>query len=48
MFARTLLLQGMPHLRDEIDRDMALLGIRTLADMRQERLMDARAMDKTI
>ena len=48
MFARTLLLQGMPHLRDEIDRDMALLGITTLADMRQERLMDARAMDKTI
>jgi L-lactate dehydrogenase (cytochrome) len=29
-------------LRDEIDRDMALLGITTLADMRRERLMDAR------
>jgi L-lactate dehydrogenase (cytochrome) len=28
-------------LRDEIDRDMALLGITTLADMRRERLMDA-------
>jgi L-lactate dehydrogenase (cytochrome) len=30
-------------LRDEVDRDMALLGITTLADMRRERLMDARA-----
>ena len=29
-------------LRDEIDRDMALLGITTLAEMRRERLMDAR------
>jgi L-lactate dehydrogenase (cytochrome) len=29
-------------LRDEIDRDMALIGITTLADMRRERLMDAR------
>jgi len=28
-------------LRDEVDRDMALLGITTLADMRRERLMDA-------
>ncbi len=32
-------------LRDEIDRDMALLGITTLADMRRERLMDARSFD---
>ena len=32
-------------LRDEINRDMALLGITTLADMRRERLMDARAKD---
>ncbi len=30
-------------LRDEIDRDMALLGITTLADMRRERLMDTRS-----
>ena len=30
-------------LRDEVDRDMALLGITTLADMRPERLMNARA-----
>ena len=30
-------------LRDEIDRDMALLGITTLAEMRRERLMDARS-----
>ena len=29
-------------LRDEIDRDMALIGITTLAYMRRERLMDAR------
>ena len=40
---------GVSHaiglLRDEIDRDMALLGITTLADMRRERLMDARAKD---
>jgi L-lactate dehydrogenase (cytochrome) len=28
---------------EEIDRDMALLGITTLADMRQERLMNAYA-----
>ncbi len=32
-------------LRDEVDRDMALLGITTLAEMRRERLMDARAKD---
>ena len=32
-------------LRDEIDRDMALLGITTLADMRRERLMHARSFD---
>ncbi|OGA41252.1 MAG: alpha-hydroxy-acid oxidizing enzyme [Betaproteobacteria bacterium RIFCSPLOWO2_12_FULL_62_13] len=32
-------------LRDEIDRDMALLGITTLAEMRRERLMDARSFD---
>ena len=32
-------------LRDEIDRDMALLGITTLADMRRERLMNARSFD---
>ena len=30
-------------LRDEVNRDMALLGITTLADMRPERLMNARA-----
>ena len=30
-------------LHDEVDRDMALLGITMLADMRRERLMDARA-----
>jgi L-lactate dehydrogenase (cytochrome) len=28
-------------LRDEVDRDMALLGITTLAEMRRERLIDA-------
>ena len=32
-------------LQDEVDRDMALLGITTLADMRRELLMDARARD---
>lgn len=32
-------------LRDEVDRDMALLGITTLADMRPERLMNARSFD---
>jgi len=32
-------------LRDEIDRDMALLGIATLAEMGPERLMDARSFD---
>lgn len=32
-------------LRDEIDRDMALLGITALADMRRERLMDPRSFD---
>ena len=32
-------------LQDEIDRDMALLGITTLADMRRERLMHARSFD---
>ncbi len=32
-------------LQEEVDRDMALLGIATLADMRRERLMDARAKD---
>ena len=32
-------------LRDEIDRDMALLGITTLAEMRPERLMAARGAD---
>ena len=30
-------------LRDEVDRDMALLGITTLAAMRRELLMDARS-----
>ena len=29
-------------LRDEVDRDMALLGITTLADMRREWLVPAR------
>jgi L-lactate dehydrogenase (cytochrome) len=32
-------------LRDEVDRDMALLGIATLADMKRERLIDARNFD---
>jgi len=32
-------------LRDEIDRDMALLGVMTLADMRQMSLMNARSFD---
>lgn len=32
-------------LRDEVDRDMALLGINSLAEMTRERLMDARAFD---
>ena len=40
---------GVSHaiglLRDEVDRDMALLGIMTLAGIRRERLMDARAKD---
>ena len=42
-------LAGVRHaiklLWEEIDRDMALLGITTLADMRQERLMNARGCD---
>ena len=32
-------------LQEEVDRDMALLGITTLADMRPEHLMNARAKD---
>jgi L-lactate dehydrogenase (cytochrome) len=40
---------GVSHaiglLRDEVDRDMALLGITTLAGIRRERLIDARAKD---
>ncbi|MBI3067892.1 MAG: hypothetical protein HYY79_03120 [Betaproteobacteria bacterium] len=32
-------------LQGEIDRDMALLAITTLAGMRRERLMDARSFD---
>jgi L-lactate dehydrogenase (cytochrome) len=32
-------------LRDEVDRDMALIGISTLADMTRERLVDARSFD---
>lgn len=32
-------------LRDEIDRDMALLGITTLAEVQRERLVDARNFD---
>ncbi len=32
-------------LRDEVDRDMALLGITTLAEMRRERLIDAHSFD---
>ena len=32
-------------LRDEVDRDMALVGINTLAEMTTERLMDARGFD---
>ncbi len=34
---------GIRLLRDEIQRDMALIGINTLAEMRRELLMDARA-----
>ncbi len=33
-------------LREEIDRDMGLLGITTLADMRRERLIDAHGFEK--
>ncbi|MBI3938951.1 MAG: alpha-hydroxy-acid oxidizing protein, partial [Betaproteobacteria bacterium] len=40
---------GVSHaiklLRDEIDRDMALLGVTTLAGMGRERLMNARSFD---
>ncbi|MBI3067894.1 MAG: alpha-hydroxy-acid oxidizing protein, partial [Betaproteobacteria bacterium] len=40
---------GVQHaiklLQGEIDRDMALLGITTFANMRRERLMDARSFD---
>ena len=40
---------GMRHavklLKDEIDRDMALLGISTLAEMRREHLMNAHSFD---
>ncbi|MBI3057328.1 MAG: alpha-hydroxy-acid oxidizing protein [Betaproteobacteria bacterium] len=32
-------------LHDEVDRDMALLGITTLAEMRRERLIDTRSFD---
>jgi L-lactate dehydrogenase (cytochrome) len=32
-------------LRDEVSRDMALLGITTLAEMRRERLIDAHSFD---
>jgi L-lactate dehydrogenase (cytochrome) len=32
-------------LHDEVDRDMGLLGINTLAEMTRERLMDARGFD---
>ena len=32
-------------LREEIDRDMALLGITTLAEMRRDRLVPARGAD---
>lgn len=32
-------------LRDEIDRDMALIGITTLAEMRRERLTAARGAE---
>jgi L-lactate dehydrogenase (cytochrome) len=32
-------------LQDEVDRDMGLLGINTLAEMTRERLMDARGFD---
>jgi L-lactate dehydrogenase (cytochrome) len=36
---------GIGLLRDEIDRDMALLGISSLKEMRRERLMPARGPD---
>jgi len=36
---------GIRLLRDEIDRDMALLGIPSLQEMRRERLMPARGPD---
>ena len=38
-------LHAIKLLRDEIDRDMALVGITTLADMRRDRLMPARGAD---
>jgi L-lactate dehydrogenase (cytochrome) len=34
---------GIKLLREEVDRDMALLGINTLAEMTRERLVDARS-----
>ena len=39
------MLHAIQLLRDEIDRDMALLGITTLAEMRRERLVPARGVD---
>jgi L-lactate dehydrogenase (cytochrome) len=36
---------GVKLLREEVDRDMALLGINTLAEMTRERLVDARSGD---
>jgi L-lactate dehydrogenase (cytochrome) len=36
---------GIRLLREEIGRDMALLGINTLAEMTRERLVDARTFD---
>jgi len=38
-------LHAIKLLRDEIDRDIALLGITTLAEMRRERLVLTRAVD---
>jgi isopentenyl diphosphate isomerase/L-lactate dehydrogenase-like FMN-dependent dehydrogenase len=38
-------LHAIKLLRDEIDRDMALIGITTLAEMRRELLMPARGAE---
>ena len=37
---------GVKLLREEVDRDMALLGINTLAEMTRERLVEAHGAGK--